>query len=116
MPKLSYIHPAAGRTCCWAAVPPEFVRLLLQGRSIFMHTVDRGISALIESGARPLCGRVLVVLVRVCTCVVPWWTRREMCFSLNACLCHQVQDREEMLLIFLQCTRVRQLLYPQKSW
>ena len=128
MPKLGYIHPAAGRTTspalAGAAVPPvSFVRLLLQARSIIMHTVDRGISTLIESGARPLCGRVLVVLVRVsvCTCgaIGGGWTPGSGMpgnVLLHECVPHQVQDREEMLLIFLQCTRVQQLLYRRKSW
>ena len=105
MPKLNHIHLAtsphslsavAGQLC------HLFVRLLEQGPSIFVCAVDRSVRTLIRSGERPLHSHVYFVLVVLVWHVVLLGPGCVRVSEQHQCVAHHVQDRREMLPIFLQ--------------
>ena len=105
MPKLNHIHLATGPHSLSAVAGQLcrlFVRLLEQGPSIFVCAVDRSVRTLIRSGERPLHSHVYFVLVVLVWHVVLLGPGCVRVSEQHQCVAHHVQDREEMLPIFLQ--------------
>ena len=105
MPKLNHIHLATGPHSLSAVAGQLchlFVRLLEQGPSIFVCAVDRSVRTLIRSGERPLPSHVCFVLVVLVWHVVLLGPGCVRVSEQHQCVAHHVQDREEMLPIFLQ--------------
>jgi len=105
MPKLNHIHLAtsphslsavAGQLC------HLFVRLLEQGPSIFVCAVDRSVRTRIVSGERQLPSHVCFVVVVLVWHVVLLGPGCVRVSEQHQCVAHHVQDRREMLPIFLQ--------------
>ena len=105
MPKLNHIHLATGPHSLSAVAGQLchlFVRLLEQGPSIFVCAVDRSVRTLIRSGERPLHSHVYFVLVVLVWHVVLLGPGCVRVSEQHQCVLHDVQDRREMLPIFLQ--------------
>jgi hypothetical protein len=105
MPKLNHIHLATGPHSLSAVAGQLchlFVRLLEQGPSIFVCAVDRSVRTLIRSGERPLPSHVCFVLVVLVWHVVLLGPGCVRVSEQHQCVAHHVQDRGEMLPIFLQ--------------